>query len=40
MERTDEVFMSNQAITLYVIAAVLLVFYLLRRRSRMNRNDD
>jgi hypothetical protein len=32
--------MSNQAIVLYVIAGVLLVLYLMRRRSRLSRDDD
>jgi hypothetical protein len=32
--------MSNQAIVLYVIAGVLLVLYLIRRRSRLSRDDD
>ena len=31
--------MSNQAIVLYVVAAVLLVFYMLRRRSRLSQED-
>jgi branched-subunit amino acid ABC-type transport system permease component len=32
--------MSNQAMILYAVAAVLLVLYLMRRRSRMGRDDD
>ena len=32
--------MSNQTIVLWVIAAVLLVLYLMRRRGRMSRDDD
>jgi hypothetical protein len=32
--------MSNQAIVLYVIAGVLLVLYLMRRRSRISREDE
>lgn len=40
MELALEASMSNQAIVLYVVAAVLLVLYLVRRRSRMNRDDD
>ena len=31
--------MSTQII-LYIIAGVLLVLYLMRRRSRMSREDD
>lgn len=31
--------MGNQAIVLYVMAAVLLVFYMMRRRSRLSRED-
>jgi hypothetical protein len=32
--------MSNQTIILWVIAAVLLVLYIMRRRSRLSRDDD
>ena len=31
--------MGNQAIVLYVVSAVLLVFYMMRRRNRMSRED-
>jgi hypothetical protein len=31
--------MDNQAIVLYVVSAVLLVFYMMRRRSRLSRED-
>ena len=31
--------MGNQAIVLYVVSAVLLVFYMMRRRSRLSRED-
>ena len=31
--------MGNQAIVLYVMSAVLLVFYMMRRRNRMSRED-
>jgi hypothetical protein len=31
--------MVDQAIVLYVAAAVLLVFYMVRRRSRLSRED-
>jgi len=31
--------MSNQAIVLYVVAAVLLVVYMVRRRSRLSSED-
>lgn len=31
--------MGNQAIVLYVVSAALLVFYMLRRRSRLSRED-
>ena len=30
----------DQSVILFAVAGVLLVFYLLRRRSRMNRDDD
>lgn len=32
--------MDNQAIILYVVAGVLLVLYLMRRRSRLTREED
>jgi hypothetical protein len=32
--------MNNQAIVLYVVSAVLLVFYMMRRRSRLSREED
>jgi hypothetical protein len=32
--------MTNQAIVLYVVSAVLLVFYMMRRRSRLSREED
>jgi hypothetical protein len=32
--------MDNTAIILFVVAGVLLVLYLMRRRSRMGRDDD
>ena len=31
--------MSSQGIVLYVVAAVLLVLYMVRRRSRVSRED-
>jgi hypothetical protein len=31
--------MDNQAIVLYVVAGVLLVLYMMRRRSRLSRED-
>jgi hypothetical protein len=31
--------MSNQAIVLYVVAGVLLVLFMVRRRSRLSRED-
>ncbi len=31
--------MSNQAIVLYVVAGVLLVLFMMRRRSRLSRED-
>jgi hypothetical protein len=31
--------MGDQAIVLYVVSAALLVFYMLRRRSRLSRED-
>jgi hypothetical protein len=31
--------MDNQAIVLYVVSAVLLVVYMMRRRSRLSRED-
>lgn len=31
--------MGNQAMILYVVAAVLLVLYMVRRRSRLSRED-
>jgi hypothetical protein len=31
--------MDNQAIVLYVVAGVLLVLYMVRRRSRLSRED-
>ena len=31
--------MGNQQIVLYVVAAVLLVFYRARRRNRLSRED-
>lgn len=30
---------ENQTIVLYVVAAALLVFYMLRRRSRLSKED-
>ena len=30
---------GNQTIVLYVISAALLVFYMLRRRSRLSKED-
>jgi hypothetical protein len=32
--------MSNQAIVLYVVAGVLLVLFMVRRRSRLSREED
>jgi branched-subunit amino acid ABC-type transport system permease component len=32
--------MSNQTMILVALAAVFLVLYLLRRRSRLGRDDD
>jgi hypothetical protein len=32
--------MDNQAIVLYVVSAVLLVVYMMRRRSRLSREED
>ncbi len=32
--------MDNQAMFLYGAAAVLLVFYMMRRRSRLSRDED
>jgi hypothetical protein len=32
--------MGNQVVILWVIAGVLLVLYLMRRRSRLSRDDD
>ena len=32
--------MSNQLMILYVIAGVMLVLYLIRRRKRLTRDDD
>jgi len=32
--------MDNQAIVLYVVSAALLVFYMMRRRSRLSREED
>jgi hypothetical protein len=31
--------MSTQAIVLYVVAGVLLVLFMMRRRSRLSRED-
>jgi hypothetical protein len=31
--------MGNQTIVLYVVSAVLLVVYMLRRRSRLSQED-
>lgn len=31
--------MANQTIVLYVVSAVLLVVYMMRRRSRLSRED-
>ena len=31
--------MSNQAIVLYVVAGVLFLLYIARRRSRLSRED-
>ena len=31
--------MGNQTIVLYVVSAVLLVVYMMRRRSRLSRED-
>jgi hypothetical protein len=31
--------MASQAMVLYAVAAVLLVFYMMRRRSRLSRED-
>jgi hypothetical protein len=32
--------MENQAIILYVVAGVLLVLYMMRRRARLGREED
>lgn len=32
--------MANQAMVLYAVAAVFLVLYMLRRRSRLSREED
>ena len=32
--------MGNQTIVLYGVAAVLLVFYMMRRRNRLSREED
>lgn len=32
--------MANQAMVLYAVAAVLLVLYMVRRRSRLSREED
>ena len=31
--------MATQTIVLYVVAAAFLVFYMMRRRSRLSRED-
>ena len=31
--------MGNQTMVLYVVSAALLVFYMMRRRSRLSRED-
>jgi hypothetical protein len=32
--------MGNQAMVLYAVAALLLVLYMMRRRSRLSREED
>ena len=32
--------MDNQAMVLYVVAGVLLLLYLVRRRGRLTREED